>query len=458
MAPVEPVPESPSPDPVLSLAPADALAGLDVAGRLGESTWLARLGDGTEVAARWLAPAPGTASSPILVGRATPLAEIDSAELVPVHGVALRPDAVWLVSALDGGIPLQRLVQLVGLSQPQAALVAAGIVDGVAELHTLGLGHGRLHAGNVHVGADGAVRLGDWAPSALLPADSGDGLHAADLAAARTLAAALIAGAHGGAPAGAPDPKDLVAAIELSADIPMLSTVLDEALPTPSMRDRTRGELAALVAAVQRPSAVVPALRVVDEPSRRAAPTQRAAPAERRQPPLGGLAWLWKLVAALAALALVIGVEAAVLGDRIVRDLQTLRSPLITQPAQASGSRTALPVLGVASAGLVTRVEARPLQSCAAGEACVLRVTVQIQPQSRPTHVGWSVTAVDRCRGRAVVVARGDATVARAGDHAAALQKVRLPQATALAVGVVTTSPARAASRAFPVPAGRPVC
>ncbi|MGZ4596034.1 MAG: hypothetical protein ACXV3V_03835, partial [Actinomycetes bacterium] len=127
-------------------------------------------------------------------------------------------------------------------------------------------------------------------------------------------------------------------------------------------------------------------------------------------------------------------------------------------PSAQAGPVVKLPTLGVSGAGIVTGVDARALRTCAPGRSCDVQVTVQLTPQRRPTRLRWHLAAVDLCTARARTLGHSAITVPAQADHAVVVQTVRLPRATALAVGAVTDRPARAASTPFPAPSGHVTC
>jgi hypothetical protein len=156
---------------------------------------------------------------------------------------------------------------------------------------------------------------------------------------------------------------------------------------------------------------------------------------------------------------LIVGVEAAMFGDQIVRDIQTLRAPASSSAsATAAPSAARLPVLGVRSAGRVSRVDARPVRSCAPGKPCDVQITVQVRPRRTASSLRWQALAVDLCTDKARVVGSGSVRVPARADHVMTTQRLSLPAAKALAVGVVTGGTDRAASPAFPAPAGQISC
>ncbi len=121
-----------------------------------------RLDDGRMVAARAIA-VTSEEEAERLVARLHGLADLADPRLLPVLGAVREPTAVWVLAELDAGTPLRALLARGPLPVPLAAAIAIEMLTGLAALEAAGLGHGALHAGNVHVAGDGRVRLGDFA-------------------------------------------------------------------------------------------------------------------------------------------------------------------------------------------------------------------------------------------------------------------------------------------------------
>lgn len=68
---------------------------------------------------------------------------------------------VWVLREYDCGVPLSKLALSSPLSHRQAAATAAACLQALSQLHEAGLCHGRVHAGNVFVEPDGAIRVVD---------------------------------------------------------------------------------------------------------------------------------------------------------------------------------------------------------------------------------------------------------------------------------------------------------
>lgn len=149
-------------------------------------TWRSRLPDGTPVAAKRLRD-----SRPEVQGRLEELRALylDPANLLPLRDAFEDRHSIWVVSELDGGASLDRLLQRAALRPAQAVVVGRGILEALAALHASGAWHGAVHARNVHVGDDGTVRLSDYGLTTPGTADP----RGEDVGAA----AALVAGALG---------------------------------------------------------------------------------------------------------------------------------------------------------------------------------------------------------------------------------------------------------------------
>lgn len=470
---------------------------LELLARVDEQHWAARW-DGHPAAAQWLADRyDGSALDEERVGvRSRDLLDRHSARLVPLLAVAPRTGAWWAVWPRTPGVPLPRLRALCELSPRQAAAVGLSVLHAVQDLHARGWWHGRLAgaADDVVVAPDGRARLGGWAAGTLLLDGPADALRRDDLLAVRALAADLLAQTRPGG-VWSTERRDAEAEAVAHAgeeradddhapDAPHpVAQVLEQRLAAlvggPDLAERTRLELVALVRAVPAATDLEPE-PVGDEdagapagapaaPRRRRGRRHPRRPAGRTAVPrrTGATAprtdrgsWLWKAIVALTVLAVVVGLELGLLGGRIANDLRVLRSPA---PSAAPSTATnavsaALPSLGASTAGVVAKVDARAVGACAPGRPCTLRVVVQVERQQRALPVRWSVVAVDRCTSRRSTLPGGSLTVPAGGTTAAALQTVTLPKGRALAVGAVTTAPARAASKPLPAPARPPTC
>lgn len=83
------------------------------------------------------------------------------APLVPFVEIYDTGTDVWVLREFDSGVPLSKLALNSPLSHRQAAGTAAACLQALAQLHTAGLCHGRVHGGNVFVEPDGAIRIVD---------------------------------------------------------------------------------------------------------------------------------------------------------------------------------------------------------------------------------------------------------------------------------------------------------
>lgn len=462
---------------------------------LSGHTWRAVSNGGSPVAARWLATATAPASVqsgpdaatgtwPVWAGDPNRVSfAVLHPALVPVLGLARTEKAHWLLSELDAGVPLRRLLALARLTPLQAAAVIDGVLAPLAALHEQGRWHGRVHANNVHVSPTGQVRVSDWGPALLAPGPL-DGHRQADLSAATRLAGELAAAARLPQHRAGSRQAQLQDQVERRAN----GSHLDGGNPTALLRDaderaRAAAELATIVQALRRsrrahvpepdlPAPNVPAQRPPSEPmTTREMPTEppESAPVplvsagppvlrlpKRRRPSPRVLA-----IASLALLGAAVVTEVALLGP----DIRTSWARLTDAPAdEGRDPRTVVagndaPTLGPAAAGAVIRVAVRPMSTCVPGQVCDLRVSVQVWPDdSRRIPVAWSITVVDSCTGERTRHPGGAAKVPAGADRVDGLTHVVLPQSRALAIVAVTAEPARAASAPLLVPARAGPC
>ncbi|WP_206743797.1 hypothetical protein [Carbonactinospora thermoautotrophica] len=352
------------------------------------------------------------------------------------------------------------------LSPAQGAVIAAEILGVLEARHAAGRVHGRLRAEDIHIGPGGEVRvLGDT------PAAQDDEARRADLEAAVALVGQLAAATSSRGRHAAASQSHLLALLErLAAGNPLIVTGVGQpaaelraALGGPEGAERARGELGALAATLlgmrpapppsSDPVPPVPAEEAVEEaarPPRRLSQTLRAA-----------WPWLWRVAVAVTVFATAVWLEYAFLREEITRSLQLLRRPEATasaRPGTTGRPPSPVPVLAAASAGPLTAVDARPLQRCAPGKPCPIRVLVRARPGTKPLRVGWSFEIIDRCTGARVSRPGGEVTLKPGSDHAIALNRLQLPNGRAIAVIVITNTPARVAGPPLPFPATGGTC
>ena len=448
------------------------LAELALIERMGQRTWLGRTADGTPVAGRWLCRSSGQAGAAVdLAQRAAELSTVVVPALVPVLGSVRRDGAFWLVSELDRGVSLRRLLQVARLAPAQATVIAAGLFAAVDALHAAGHVHGRLHSGNVHVGPGAEVRLVDWGATAIEGSAGTDGRRtdarrAVDLAAAALVVAHLrrAAGRAGGRDDGTR--ADLLAALERAAAASGLAARragraaedLEAALGGPDDRTAAKRVLAEVVAAVPRsrqgwPGTVPPAAR---KPTRR----RRVRRAIRT---------LWsparKVALALVVLAAVLGTDALLLGDQVRRNIGALARPDPTADQRAAAAGAAaldrppapLPDLSLATPPIAA-VDVRMLDRCRPGSACMVLVQVRVLRQSTPLEVAWTFRIIDRCGGAEVDLPGSAALVPAGADRVIRLTSVPMPPWRAAEVVAVTTEPVPVAARPLPLAGGDGSC
>jgi hypothetical protein len=151
----------------------------------------------------------------------------------------------------------------------------------------------------------------------------------------------------------------------------------------------------------------------------------------------------------MLVLAAVVASEVVFLRDDITADIAVLLdagrggAPPSAAP-QPDGPHLVAPA--PAAAGSVAAVDLRPLERCAPGAACTVRLQVRLVPAAAPQVVTWSYQVVDRCTGTSVIAPGGTVTVPPQADRAAAVGVVALPPSDGVAVVAVTAVPAAAAS------------
>lgn len=481
------VPPVPDPD-----VPAPTLVLLEP---LGAHTWKGLAYDGTPVAARWLSATTEEPEQPSAVtavaARTWPVWTEDATApptpspfLLPLLGLARTAHAHWLLSELDDGVPLRRLVAAARLTPLQAAVVLDDVHAALQALHREGHWHGRVHAGNVHIGTQGQVRLGDWAPAMLVRPAVLDGHRTTDLAALARLAGELAASAsrpqH---PAGSRAAQLLEAVQGTAVHTPPPTLVTD-----PDERARAAAELATVAQALQRVSrplpvpprqqrrhpssrraaehGPVPAQRQRPDPPRdAAAPPQRRAtplvstpppvlhPIKPRRPPRMLVAAVTLVVLGAAVLA-----ELVLLGPHISANWKRLTAAPANQsrdPRQVlAGSGAGVPTPAPAAAGPVTGVAVRQLAACRPGQVCQVRVLVRVWPDNQKRmQVHWTLRVIDRCSGAETTYPGSIAGIPPGADRVDGLSWVPLPAGRSLAVVAVTEQPAKAASPPLLIPA-----
>lgn len=468
---------------------------------LGARTWQGLAYDGTPVAARWLAATTQSASSPAIEmslpapwqspggGPATLRLPPPTSVLLPVLGLARTADAVWLLSELDDGVPLRRLLAAARLTPLQAAVVLDDVHAALVALHAEQCWHGRLHAGNVHVGSAGQVRLGDWGPALLVRPAVLDGHRDVDLAGLGQLAAELADAA--GRPARPPGTRQAELLDALRRAGARRPQELAALVPDPVERASATAELSTLVRALRRvsrpleppPSAGQPLdppastpprdppvptqRRSTDSPTRTASrpasdppavappplvspPPAELHPPERRRPPRLLLAGV-----TLAVLAAAVFGEVALLGSDIRASWKRLTTTTADEgkdPRQIVAG-AAVPTIAPPAAGPITRVTLRSLETCVPGRVCPVRVLVQVWPDNgRQQRVHWSLVVLDRCTGARTTTPAKVAAIPPGADRVDVLGHVLLPKSRSLAVVAVTDKPSRTASPPLMVP------
>lgn len=308
------------------------------------------------------------------------LAGYGNPTLVPILGAEYRDGVLLVMSELDDGLPLSRLMARSQLSPSQVIAVGLDVLGGLQALQQLGLSHGNLHAGNVHVSRLGRARLGDYGLRPRFRTDSarlGWPDPRVDLVAAGTLLADAL-GSGPRQPSSDLSPAErsvpaVVAAVRVMAEggagrfagaaLGLFEEASGSRSRAPQL-DRSRRELASLVRGEQpaRLGAGAPGapgeLPLQPPPSATAAPVLPAAmsrpaaapgpaPPSRPAVPADGryrnVRWLF-LAAALSLLAITLGLLAAWVFVRpstpqsVPASAQAHRSPAASAGSQAAPS------------------------------------------------------------------------------------------------------------------------
>lgn len=119
--------------------------------------------------------------------------------------------------------------------------------------------------------------------------------------------------------------------------------------------------------------------------------------------------------------------------------------------AQGPAHRRAVPALAARHAGAVTGVVVQKTGSCRPGSLCPVKVTVHFKPTTTTRTISWKVGAARLCK-RGIAWSPPTGVTAQPGwSTVYASSSVRVPKGRSLALVALTTSPARAQSRAVPV-------
>lgn len=127
-----------------------------------DRTYVGRLQDGTMVAVKRV-PSVSAEEAHRMLEYLRRLADYANPFLVPIRGAQYREGALWVISEFDDGLSLRDLMDRGSLTVSQVVAIGMGLLGGLSALQQVGLSHGDLHSGNVHVARDGRVRLGDYA-------------------------------------------------------------------------------------------------------------------------------------------------------------------------------------------------------------------------------------------------------------------------------------------------------
>jgi hypothetical protein len=422
-------------------------------GRPPGEEWTAHAPDGRQLDV-WRVARSDDGGVPRDVAALSRLVAVRHPNLVPVLAVGERDGGVWVVSELDTGRPLHRLLAIATLTPEQAAVVAVGILEGLRALHDAGLWHGRLEERAVHVGTAGQVRLGRWG----LDLDGSDRHErwGGDRAAALRLLARLRRSVRGPGGREAAAAARLLSALQACGardgdEVALLARAHETAaaLAGSTAGERAAGELPALIAMLERDPRPLPA-RGPEAPP--AEPHPLRSPEAVWAQPSHRARWV---VAALTVLLLLLVAGAAGLNARHPRALAAVptprpaASPRPAVPAPTPAAPRPVPDLAPPTAGPITAIQIQPLQGgCGTAGACPVQVTVRLQPQPSAEEVRWSFHVFDRCTGATSVLPGVSVTALAGWAYVYGTSWPTLSASHPLALVAVTEAPAAAASPA----------
>jgi hypothetical protein len=125
--------------------------------------------------------------------------------------------------------------------------------------------------------------------------------------------------------------------------------------------------------------------------------------------------------------------------------------PHARRSAHAPSPHRAVPVLAAHRAGAVTGVVLQKTGTCRPGSLCPVKVTVHVKAVPTTRSISWKVGAARLCK-RGIVWSPATGVLAQPGwTTVYATSTVRVPRGRSLALVALTSSPARAQSRAVPV-------
>jgi CheY-like chemotaxis protein len=105
-----------------------------------------------------------------LVAEAAMVARFNHPHVVAVHDVHDAADAAYVVMEFVDGVSLEDLLQRGALESARTAPLLAAVASALAAAHAIGMLHRDVKPGNVLIGRDGAIKLGDFGIAAFVSA------------------------------------------------------------------------------------------------------------------------------------------------------------------------------------------------------------------------------------------------------------------------------------------------
>lgn len=378
----------------------------------------------------------------------------------PVAGLARKGDDAWLLLRTYIGRPAAEVVKREELTTRHRVLLAADLLGGLAELHEAGIGTPSLGLESAIVDAEGHLLLVPCWPKYEAARAPEEEVRRAGDAVCEILG--LGSGANGQPGAAEHDAPAVVAVARSVAAGKRRSAAEARDLLLTAAGVMTSRRLASEsrleIARVVRGAAGAPPPPKLKEksPARTAPPVRTPAPTAASvldRPRAGMPKWVLWGAALIVLLLLAIAFLPGLIGHaRSALSGSSTGAVATPPPAKPSPTPLVIPQLP-ASAGDVKSVQITDAP-CLPGQACPVRVEVQLQPQPGQKEVVWNFRIVDRCKNSMSETSGVDVTAGGGWSFVYGTSTVSLPSSGKVDLIAETTSPAAAASQPFTVGTG----